>query len=444
MTSISAHATHARETARQADGKFGEQHRTDPGQLDLADQDPLDRLDPASLHGHILLADVDGEELTDYEVEEILAGRRDSACDSVTNRFTDVRDEACTRQARQWCEAEGVDFDELSVEQREQVENMVWQADSSDPMDDMLHHNRTDLIRAPLASGEDLDPEGDLYSPEGNTQARRDALARTLAGHGIDPDDPFTQSAVRYLEANGPAYWTHNMQFDVVWGGHPNDAAADWEAGSQTRLVFDGVHVALLDPDTGEGTHAHLPGRVDVNLGATMQGRGVGAGRAPFLDRAEGARSKWNLGRAAGADPHMLRPGRMVRDITPDPDQARVHARVVYDMLLDTQDPRVRAGLADGADRDTRADAARAVASAPMRPERRRTIMQGLAPGATRREVAEVADWVERAELRRIRGTDARDDGVVAEFHAMTGRWPASTQDAWVDAAGRRLEELIR
>lgn len=391
-------ATRAREGARQTNGRFGEQGRTDPGQLGL-DGDTESKL-AATRPDDVCVSEVADPVLDAASADAVLAGRHDEAQMWLSELHADELDENLDGAVADWCADAGVDMFRLDESGRATAVEWLGEQDQGDIVGQAVEADPPRILHAPLASGTALDPDGVCGDPR-SLHAREEAIARALAGRGISPLDP---RSLRELANGGPDRWGPDTTLDVVWHGRVADVAPERGPGTSTDVTLSGTRLLLADSRTGIGHDVPLESDVPVRQGLDAPVRtdeGWAAGQS---------RGDWSRYRT-GAPKGDMEPLGLRAEHRTSPETARAAAGVAAVLSGHPVTDRVLAATAGDAPRKVRADTIAAVLTADdLDDDTRHTILTGLAPGASREHVRDVLDGSKPGSVAqtvaRMRGVD--------------------------------------
>lgn len=239
----------------------------------------LKSLIPESTDVHFVSYD---EQLTDEQIDMVLAGQDDSAYESYMENndlFGDGSAENIAREAL----ADGfrnnrtdIDWEDLDTDERDQLIDLVQERDTSDPITDLIRNTHPQLMRTSLSTpsydkrlGEAWNGDA-LYGREESetsrtlVQRRRDIVADKLAERGIDTTLPANREAIAELIDNGPYNWHEGVSLDVIFHARVNEVSASQDGPS--KLAFNDPYVVLIDRINGSGHDVKLQGTVSKSI----------------------------------------------------------------------------------------------------------------------------------------------------------------------------------
>lgn len=222
------------------------------------------------------------EQLSDEQIDMVLAGQDDSAYESYMENndlFGDDSAEDIAREALTDGFLNGrtdMDWDDLDTDEKDSLLDLVRERDTSDPIADLTRNTHPQLMRTSLStpsydkrlgeawSGDALYGSEESDASRALVQRRRDIVADKLAEHGIDTASAANREAIAELIDNGPYNWHEGVSLDVIFHAKVNEVSASQDGPS--KLAFTDPYVVLIDRINGSGHDVKLQGTMSKSI----------------------------------------------------------------------------------------------------------------------------------------------------------------------------------
>lgn len=214
-----------------------------------------------------------GDGFTPEQANAILEGDWEYAEEQVTEHHSDQVYSAAEEIARETAESLDLDWDDLSMDDQNEIVQEIMEMDESNPLDDHLTQHRAELVRIPVAPQQNLSSlVGDAWvgNREGSSAKREKVISDLLTGAGVDTSSAEVRQAISELVEEGPHDWSDSTRLDILWHGSIGDVAAtpreDIGLSGTRALSFSSPSVVLIDTQSGSGYETTIPGTVTTKI----------------------------------------------------------------------------------------------------------------------------------------------------------------------------------